>query len=158
METTALVNLMPPGNLVLDGSWANTGGAGNNGWCYLPAGSAWSFSLVWTPGLSSGPIPAAGEFIVEGTNDAVCKPIDTAVNPVPDANLNIFIMRDDFGNTMTCPAQSSESTQTVNFTKIFQKQRPSPVRWVRVNYRNGAVGCNAYLVELLFHAVGLRDA
>lgn len=158
METIALVNLTPTGNLVLDNAWANTGGVGGNGWCIIPAGSAWSFSLVWTPGLAANPQPAAGEFIVEGTNDAVAQPVDTNVNAVADANLNIFIMRDDFGNTMTCPAQSNESTSTVNYNKIFQKQRPSSVRAVRVNYRNGVSGCNAFLTELLFHAVGLRDA
>jgi hypothetical protein len=149
MQTTALVNLTPS-SVNLDNLYVPTQGAGNNGWVFLPEASSWSFAVVWNagnPGVGPG-----GSFVVQGTNDAVAKPLDTAVNPVADANLNIFMLFDDMGVEMTVPAGG------VAGSKLFFKQRPAPARWGRLNYIGGGGGCTAQITSLVFHAVGLRDA
>lgn len=149
MQTTALVNLTPS-SVNLDNVYAPTQGAGNNGWVYLPEASSWSFAVVWnagSPGVGPG-----GSFVVQGTLDAVAKPLNIEVNPVADALLNIFMLFDDMGVEMTKPAGG------VAGSWLFFKQRPAPARWARVNYVGGGGGCIAQITSLIFHATGLRDA
>lgn len=149
MNTVGLANLTPQ-NVNIDNLYVPTQGAGNNGWFWVGEASAWSLALIW--GVSTGVPGPSGSFVCQGTDDAVCTPVGTSVNAVADASLIIYTMLDDFGVEMVfSPAGAAGQT-------IFRRERPSSVRWVRVNYVGGAVGCNAQITKLMANATGMRDS
>ncbi|MDE2096898.1 MAG: hypothetical protein KGL39_06585 [Patescibacteria group bacterium] len=148
-NTVGLANLTPQ-NVNLDNLYVPTQGAGNNGWMYVAEASAWSLALAWNGGTAgAGP---SGIFHVQGTDDAVCQPVGTAVNAQPDSALIIYTLVDDQGVEMTF-APGGLAGQC-----LFRRERASGARWVRINYLGGASGCVAQITKLTFHATGMRDS